>query len=215
MTETVVCFGELLLRLGAPGRQPLLQTPRLDVHVGGADAEQQKRDLFMAEFMIPLVKGGGTEMSIDVTSLGVQVHGGMGFMEETGAAQYVRDARILTIYEGTNGIQAADLVTRKLGLGDGAALAALMAEVAHDCAAAAGPVAALASRRRRKDCAIPSPSPGSAEGIGEDADRPLRAGRPRPAGQARRDRHRCRTRPRRHVRRERTLEHEHREIDGW
>jgi len=75
------------------------------VHIGGADAEQQKRDLFLAEFMIPLVKGGGTEMAIDVTSLGVQVHGGMGFIEETGAAQHWRDSRITTIYEGTTGIR--------------------------------------------------------------------------------------------------------------
>ena len=65
------------------------------------------------EFMVPIVKGWSTEMSIEVTSLGVQVHGGMGFIEETGAAQYYRDARILTIYEGTTAIQANDLVGRK------------------------------------------------------------------------------------------------------
>ncbi len=65
------------------------------------------------EFMVPLVKGYSTEMSLEVTSLGVQVHGGMGFIEETGAAQYYRDAKILTIYEGTTAIQANDLVGRK------------------------------------------------------------------------------------------------------
>ncbi|MEG1203115.1 MAG: acyl-CoA dehydrogenase, partial [Comamonas sp.] len=65
------------------------------------------------EFLVPLVKGFSTEMSLEVTSLGVQVHGGMGFIEETGAAQYLRDARILTIYEGTTAIQANDLVGRK------------------------------------------------------------------------------------------------------
>jgi alkylation response protein AidB-like acyl-CoA dehydrogenase len=65
------------------------------------------------EYMVPLVKGFSTEMSLEVTSLGVQVHGGMGFIEETGAAQYYRDARILTIYEGTTAIQANDLVGRK------------------------------------------------------------------------------------------------------
>jgi butyryl-CoA dehydrogenase len=65
------------------------------------------------EYMVPLVKGFSTEMSLEVTSLGVQVHGGMGFVEETGAAQYYRDARILTIYEGTTAIQANDLVGRK------------------------------------------------------------------------------------------------------
>ncbi len=65
------------------------------------------------EFLVPIVKGFSTEMSIEVASLGVQVHGGMGFIEETGAAQYYRDARILTIYEGTTAIQANDLVGRK------------------------------------------------------------------------------------------------------
>ena len=77
------------------------------------DAEARKQNLAFYEFMVPLVKGYSTEMSLDVTSLGVQVHGGMGFIEETGAAQYYRDARILTIYEGTTAIQANDLVGRK------------------------------------------------------------------------------------------------------
>jgi hypothetical protein len=65
------------------------------------DAESRKQNQAFYEFMVPLVKGYSTEMSIEVASLGVQVHGGMGFIEETGAAQYLRDARILTIYEGT------------------------------------------------------------------------------------------------------------------
>jgi len=99
------------------------------VHIGGADAEQQKRDLFLAEFMIPLVKGGGTEMAIDVTSLGVQVHGGMGFIEETGAAQHWRDSRITTIYEGTTGIQANDLLFRKLMRDQGATAKVVFGEV--------------------------------------------------------------------------------------
>jgi hypothetical protein len=71
---------------------------------------------------VPVVKGWSTELSIDVASLGVQVHGGMGFIEETGAAQYYRDARILTIYEGTTAIQANDLIGRKT-LRDGGATA--------------------------------------------------------------------------------------------
>ena len=99
------------------------------VHAGGADPEQQKRDLFLAEFMIPLVKGGGTEMSIDVTSLGIQVHGGMGFIEETGAAQHWRDSRITTIYEGTTGIQANDLIFRKLMRDQGATAKVVFGEV--------------------------------------------------------------------------------------
>ena len=77
------------------------------------DADVRKQNLAFYEFMVPLVKGYSTEMSLEVTSLGVQVHGGMGFIEETGAAQYYRDAQILTIYEGTTAIQANDLVGRK------------------------------------------------------------------------------------------------------
>ncbi len=77
------------------------------------DADARKQNQAFYEFLVPLVKGYSTEMSIEVASLGVQVHGGMGFIEETGAAQYLRDARILTIYEGTTAIQANDLVGRK------------------------------------------------------------------------------------------------------
>ncbi len=77
------------------------------------DADVRKQNAAFYEYMVPLVKGYSTEMSLEVTSLGVQVHGGMGFIEETGAAQYYRDAKILTIYEGTTAIQANDLVGRK------------------------------------------------------------------------------------------------------
>lgn len=77
------------------------------------DKEVRAQNQAFYEFMVPLVKGYSTEMSLEVTSLGVQVHGGMGFIEETGAAQYYRDAKILTIYEGTTAIQANDLVGRK------------------------------------------------------------------------------------------------------
>jgi len=83
------------------------------------DADTRKQNQAFYEFMVPLVKGYSTEMSLEVTDLGVQVHGGMGFIEETGAAQYYRDAKILTIYEGTTAIQANDLVGRKT-LRDGA-----------------------------------------------------------------------------------------------
>ena len=77
------------------------------------DAETRQQNQVFYEFLVPLIKGYSTEMSLEVTSLGVQVHGGMGFVEETGVAQYYRDARILTIYEGTTAIQANDLVGRK------------------------------------------------------------------------------------------------------
>jgi hypothetical protein len=79
--------------------------------------------------MIPVIKGWLTELGIEVTSLGVQVHGGMGYVEETGAAQYLRDVRITPIYEGTNGIQAADLLNRKLGRDNGAAMEAVQGEI--------------------------------------------------------------------------------------
>lgn len=87
-----------------------------------------------AEVLTPLIKAWGTDIGIEVASIGIQVHGGMGFIEETGAAQHWRDSRIAPIYEGTNGIQAADLVTRKLGLNDGEALIGLTENIARECA---------------------------------------------------------------------------------
>ncbi len=83
------------------------------------------------EYMVPIVKGFSTEMSLEVASLGVQVHGGMGFIEETGAAQYYRDARILTIYEGTTAIQANDLVGRKTARDGGKTAKAIIAQMRH------------------------------------------------------------------------------------
>jgi alkylation response protein AidB-like acyl-CoA dehydrogenase len=82
-----------------------------------------------ADLLTPLVKAYGTDVGVEVTSLGVQVHGGMGFIEETGAAQHYRDARISPIYEGTNGIQAADLVGRKLPMEGGAVIDRLLDEI--------------------------------------------------------------------------------------
>jgi 3-(methylthio)propanoyl-CoA dehydrogenase len=93
------------------------------------DAEVRKQNAAFYEFMVPLVKGYSTEMSLEVTSLGVQVHGGMGFIEETGAAQYYRDAKILTIYEGTTAIQANDLVGRKTARDGGATARAVAAQI--------------------------------------------------------------------------------------
>ncbi|MHA6332407.1 acyl-CoA dehydrogenase [Qipengyuania sp. CAU 1752] len=111
------------------------------------------------EILTPMIKAWGTDIGIEVASIGVQVHGGMGFIEETGAAQHYRDARIAPIYEGTNGIQAADLVIRKLGLEDGAALIGLFEEIARDAAdepalfALAGDCAAIA-RWMREDASL-------------------------------------------------------------
>ncbi|EZP50941.1 Acyl-CoA dehydrogenase domain protein [Sphingomonas sp. RIT328] len=86
------------------------------------------------EVVTPLAKAHGTDIGNEVASLGIQVHGGMGYVEETGAAQYFRDARITPIYEGTNGIQAADLVGRKLALDNGGAFAALVADMRGEAA---------------------------------------------------------------------------------
>jgi alkylation response protein AidB-like acyl-CoA dehydrogenase len=91
------------------------------------DADARKRHQAFADLMIPIVKGWSTETAQEVTYLGVQVHGGMGFIEETGAAQYYRDARIITIYEGTTGIQANDLIGRKTAR-DGGATARAVAD---------------------------------------------------------------------------------------
>ena len=98
------------------------------------DAETRKANNSFYEFMVPLVKGFSTEMSLEVTSLAVQVHGGMGFIEETGVAQYYRDARILTIYEGTTAIQANDLVGRKTSRDGGAVARGIAAQVAQTVA---------------------------------------------------------------------------------
>jgi 3-(methylthio)propanoyl-CoA dehydrogenase len=94
-----------------------------------ADELTRKENMAVYEFLVPIVKGWSTEMSIEVASLGVQVHGGMGFIEETGAAQYYRDARILTIYEGTTAIQANDLIGRKTARDGGKIAKALIAQV--------------------------------------------------------------------------------------
>ena len=115
------------------------------------DAEVRKQNQTFYEFMVPLVKGYSTEMSLEATDLGVQVHGGMGFIEETGAAQYYRDAKILTIYEGTSAIQANDLVGRKTARDGGQTAKAIAAQIeATEKELAAGSADAQAVARRLK-----------------------------------------------------------------
>jgi alkylation response protein AidB-like acyl-CoA dehydrogenase len=97
-----------------------------DAAVHHADPEVRKQNLAFVDLMIPVVKGWSTEVGIDVASTGVQVHGGMGFIEETGAAQHLRDVRISTIYEGTTGIQANDLIGRKMAREGGATIKAVI-----------------------------------------------------------------------------------------
>ena len=101
----------------------------LDMAEHSADETTKRMNQALVDLMIPIVKGWSTEVGIQATSLGVQIHGGMGFIEETGAAQYYRDARISTIYEGTTGIQANDLVGRKVGREQGQTAQALIVEM--------------------------------------------------------------------------------------
>ncbi|MFB4203430.1 MULTISPECIES: acyl-CoA dehydrogenase [Arhodomonas] len=124
------------------------------------DGHERGRQQARADLLIPVIKAWCTELGIEVASLGIQVHGGMGYIEETGAAQYLRDARIAAIYEGTNGIQANDFMGRKLLRDSGAAMTALLDDMAADvdglgdCASpglseiGSGMVSAIAALRR-------------------------------------------------------------------
>jgi hypothetical protein len=116
-------------------------------HYGSPDdrAGRQAR----IDLMIPVIKGWMTEVGVELTSLGIQVHGGMGYVEETGAAQFLRDVRITAIYEGTNGIQAADLVGRKLARDGGSTMADVLAELGDDARAMAGHGGELATIGQR------------------------------------------------------------------
>ena len=109
-----------------------------DIAHHATDEAERARHKAIYEFLVPIVKGWSTEMSVEVASLGVQVHGGMGFIEETGAAQYYRDARILPIYEGTTAIQANDLIGRKTLRDQGAAAQMILAAIDETMAALAG-----------------------------------------------------------------------------
>jgi alkylation response protein AidB-like acyl-CoA dehydrogenase len=107
----------------------LMTALNADLSRHGATEEAREAARLREELFTPVAKAWSTDIGVEVASLGVQIHGGMGFIEETGAAQHYRDARIAPIYEGTNGIQALDLAGRKLGLAGGAAVQALMADM--------------------------------------------------------------------------------------
>jgi hypothetical protein len=124
------------------------------------DKAARERTQGFVDLMIPVVKGWSTETGIEVATLGVQVHGGMGFIEETGAAQHLRDARITTIYEGTTGIQAGDLVGRKIAREGGATVKAWLEEVRK-----LGPQLAAA-----KDADVKALAPRLAMGVDAVAD---------------------------------------------
>jgi acyl-CoA dehydrogenase len=105
---------------------------RFDIAHAHPEPHARERAGRLVDVLIPIVKGWSTEVGNDSASLGVQIHGGMGFIEETGAAQHMRDARILTIYEGTTGIQANDLVVRKLLRDGGEGVMLLLREILDD-----------------------------------------------------------------------------------
>ncbi|AXS80390.1 acyl-CoA dehydrogenase [Dechloromonas sp. HYN0024] len=112
------------------------------------DAVAREKARAFADLLIPVVKGWSTESAIDIASLGVQVHGGMGYIEETGAAQHLRDARITAIYEGTTAIQANDLIGRKIAREKGATILAVIADMRAAAAQLDGDLAGIGARQQ-------------------------------------------------------------------
>ncbi|MGB4062492.1 MAG: acyl-CoA dehydrogenase [Azonexus sp.] len=117
-----------------------------NAHGNPDDAAREKARAF-ADLLIPVVKGWSTESAIDIASLGVQVHGGMGYIEETGAAQHLRDARITAIYEGTTAIQANDLIGRKIAREKGSTVMAVIADMRSAVAHLDGDLVAIGARQ--------------------------------------------------------------------
>jgi alkylation response protein AidB-like acyl-CoA dehydrogenase len=115
--------------IAALRRLMLFNAVHIDKSTHDPDPQIRARATEIVGLLTPICKSFGTDLGNELTSLAVQVHGGMGFIEETGVAQYYRDVRITAIYEGTNGIQAADLVGRKLGVRDGASILEFLAEM--------------------------------------------------------------------------------------
>ncbi|TVQ68785.1 MAG: acyl-CoA dehydrogenase [Oceanospirillales bacterium] len=143
----------------------------IDFSHHAADEEVRAREKARAALLTPVVKGWCTEFAQEVTSIGVQIHGGMGFVEEAGAAQFFRDARILPIYEGTNGIQAIDLVVRKIILDKGEALTLLLAEM-RETVAAGGEFAELAADLGEAILVVEQARDDLLAGAGEDPQLP-------------------------------------------
>src|SRR2546423_6878165 len=121
---------------------------QFDLATCGADEKVRRGAASRGELLTPIVKGWCTEIGNEVAGLGVQVHGGMGYIEETGAAQYLRDVRITTIYEGTTGIQSNDLIGRKLGRDRGAAMGALIGDMERELRAIAATDASVEATRK-------------------------------------------------------------------
>jgi hypothetical protein len=129
----------MTMKAGSEAARALTYTTMcaLDLSRRHPDKPERERQLAQVDLLTPVVKAWCTDLGVEVASIGIQVHGGMGFIEETGAAQHLRDARIAPIYEGTNGIQANDLVFRKLGRDGGEAARIFLASVAAEEAALA------------------------------------------------------------------------------
>ena len=126
-----------------------------DLAISTEDEEEASWSKRREDLLIPIAKAWSTDMGVEVSSLGVQIHGGMGFVEETGAAQHYRDARITPIYEGTNGIQAIDLVGRKIARDGGHALSELIDDVrqtVEDCATSSNPDLPVIAERLGPAC---------------------------------------------------------------
>ncbi len=119
---------------------------QLDLAESHADPAVRAQAQAQGDLLIPIVKGWCTEFGVELASTGIQVHGGTGYIEETGAAQWLRDVRITAIYEGTTGIQANDLLGRKLLRDKGAAMMSLLAQIEQELAAACGCAGAAAMR---------------------------------------------------------------------
>jgi alkylation response protein AidB-like acyl-CoA dehydrogenase len=115
----------------------------LDLQRHAEKTEERELAAERVALLTPITKAWNTDLGVELASLGIQVHGGMGFVEETGAAQYLRDARIAPIYEGTNGIQAIDLVTRKIPMRQGAVVGELLDEIADTASSASGEFAEM------------------------------------------------------------------------
>ena len=136
-----------------------------------------RRNQELADLLTPIAKGWCTDIGSEVASLGIQVHGGMGFIEETGVAQHYRDVRIAAIYEGTNGIQAIDLVGRKLPMRDGAVVRELIQRCANSTPTSRPPVSTIyglrsptpSSRRRSRRVATAEPRETGRRARGGDA----------------------------------------------
>jgi len=120
-----------------------LNAQSMDVARHHPDEAERKRAQHLVELLTPVSKGWSTDLGVELTSIGVQIHGGMGFIEETGAAQHMRDSRIAPIYEGTNGIQAADLVMRKLPLEGGETVRRFIARIETFAAGLSGDLGAF------------------------------------------------------------------------